>query len=177
MPPCLIGMEACVGAFAEAVDQLAADFIAALCAPEARAWRRLTVQLWAESLHDRRLAVAVRDGVETPKAILVRMVQRAKTRGELPTTLDAHATARLLIAHLRFESEVFPIAAGGGGHLHDNARKSSIGGILPLSDLYARQSGAAAIFRLGAEQQQSRIAPGVPQFSQPAIISLRSGLT
>jgi AcrR family transcriptional regulator len=84
--------------FAEAVDQLAADFVAALRAPEERAWRRLTVQLWAESLHDSRLAVAVRDGVESPKAILARMVQRAKIRGELPKTLDAQATARLLIA-------------------------------------------------------------------------------
>jgi AcrR family transcriptional regulator len=47
--------------FAEAVDQLTGDFIAALRAPEERAWRRLNVQLWAESLHDQRLAVAVRD--------------------------------------------------------------------------------------------------------------------
>ena len=84
--------------FAETVDQLATDFIAPLHTPEERAWRRLTVQLWAESLHDRRLAVAVRDGVESPKAMLARMVQRAKARGELPRLLDAHATARLLIA-------------------------------------------------------------------------------
>jgi len=84
--------------FAEAVDQLAADFIAALSSPEERAWRRLAVQIWAESLHDRRLAVAVRDGVEVPKAILARMVQRAKVRGELPRTLDGDAMARLLIA-------------------------------------------------------------------------------
>ena len=84
--------------FAETVDQLAIDFIAALDTPEERAWRRLTVQLWAESLHDRRLAVAVRDGVERPKAILARMVQRAKARGELPRAFDAQATARLLIA-------------------------------------------------------------------------------
>jgi TetR/AcrR family transcriptional regulator, transcriptional repressor of aconitase len=84
--------------FAEAVDQLTADFIAALRAPEERAWRRLTVQLWAESLHDQRLAVAVRDGVENPKTILARMVQRAKAQGDLPRLLDAEATARLLIA-------------------------------------------------------------------------------
>jgi AcrR family transcriptional regulator len=84
--------------FAEAVEQLAADFIAALRAPRERAWRRLTVQLWAESLHDQRLAVAVRDGVEHPKTILARMVQRAKTNEELPRTLDADATARLFIA-------------------------------------------------------------------------------
>jgi TetR/AcrR family transcriptional regulator, transcriptional repressor of aconitase len=84
--------------FAEAVDQLTTDFIAALRAPEERAWRRLTVQLWAESLHDQRLAVAVRDGVERPKTILARMVQRARANGELPRTLDADGTARLLIA-------------------------------------------------------------------------------
>jgi TetR/AcrR family transcriptional regulator, transcriptional repressor of aconitase len=83
---------------AEALDQLAADFVAALRSPEERAWRRLTVQLWAESLHDRRLAVAVRDGVAGPKAILARIVERAKVRGELPRILDAQATARLLIA-------------------------------------------------------------------------------
>jgi TetR/AcrR family transcriptional regulator, transcriptional repressor of aconitase len=84
--------------FAEAVDLLATDFIAPLRTPEEQAWRRLTVQLWAESLHDRRLAVAVRDGVDVPKAILARTVRRAKTRGELPRTLDADAMARLLIA-------------------------------------------------------------------------------
>ena len=84
--------------FAEAVDQLAADFIAVLSSPDERAWRRLAVQIWAESLHNRRLSVAVRDGVEVPKVILARMVGRAKARGELPRTLDADAMARLLIA-------------------------------------------------------------------------------
>ena len=84
--------------FAEAVDQLAADFIAVLSTPDERAWRRLAVQIWAESLHNRRLAVTVKDGVDVPKAILARMVQRAKTQGELPRALDADAMARLLIA-------------------------------------------------------------------------------
>jgi AcrR family transcriptional regulator len=84
--------------FAEAVDQLAADFIAVLSTPDERTWRRLAVQIWAESLHDRRLAVTVRDGVEVPRAILARMVERAKARGELPRTLDANAMARMLIA-------------------------------------------------------------------------------
>src|SRR5262245_18549150 len=50
--------------FAEAVDQLAVDFIAVLSTPDERAWRRLAVQIWAESLHNRLLAVTVRDGVE-----------------------------------------------------------------------------------------------------------------
>ena len=84
--------------FAEAVDQLAADFIAALRAPEEQAWRRLTVQLWAESLHDRRLAAAARGGVERPRAILARMAKRAKAKGELPRSLDPDAVARVFIA-------------------------------------------------------------------------------
>lgn len=84
--------------FAEAVDRLAADFIAALHAPEEQAWRRLTVQLWAESLHDRRLAAVVRDGVERPAAILSRLVKRAKASGELPKFLDADAIATIFIA-------------------------------------------------------------------------------
>jgi TetR/AcrR family transcriptional regulator, transcriptional repressor of aconitase len=97
--------------FAETVDQLAIDFVATLHTPEERAWRRLTVQLWAESLHDRRLAIAVRDGVERPRAMLARMVQRAKARGELPSPLDAHATARLLIAF--FQGLVLQLAWDG----------------------------------------------------------------
>jgi AcrR family transcriptional regulator len=84
--------------FAEAMDQIAADFIGALRRPEERAWRRLTVQLWAESLHDRRLAAAVRDGVERPKATLARLVKRAQAREELPKAADPEAVARLLIA-------------------------------------------------------------------------------
>jgi TetR/AcrR family transcriptional regulator, transcriptional repressor of aconitase len=83
--------------FAGAVDQLAADFIAALHAPEEQAWRRLTVQLWAESLHNRRLAAAVRDGVERPAAILARLVKRAKAKGELPESLEPDAVARIFI--------------------------------------------------------------------------------
>jgi TetR/AcrR family transcriptional regulator, transcriptional repressor of aconitase len=84
--------------FADAVDQLGADFVTALGTSEERAWRRLTVQLWAESLHDRQLAASVRDGVERPKAILARMVKRAQAREDLPKTFDPDAMARVLIA-------------------------------------------------------------------------------
>jgi AcrR family transcriptional regulator len=84
--------------FASAIDDLVRDFIAVLENSEERAWRRLTVQLWAESLHDRRLGVAVRQGVDEPRAMLAGMIRRAKTRGELPGALNEDATARLLIA-------------------------------------------------------------------------------
>jgi AcrR family transcriptional regulator len=84
--------------FASAFDDLVRDFISVLGNSEERAWRRLTIQLWAESLHDRRLAIAVRQGVDEPRAVLAGMVRRAKGRGELPQALNEDATARLLIA-------------------------------------------------------------------------------
>jgi TetR/AcrR family transcriptional regulator, transcriptional repressor of aconitase len=83
--------------FASAFDDLVRDFISVLGNAEERAWRRLTIQLWAESLHDRRLAVAVRQGVDEPRAMLAGMIRRARSRGELPQNLNEDATARLLI--------------------------------------------------------------------------------
>ena len=83
---------------AAAVAQLVADFIAVLGSAEERAWRRLTIQLWAESLHDRRLAGAVHRGVDAPRAMLAAVVRKANERGELPKALDPDATARLIIA-------------------------------------------------------------------------------
>lgn len=63
-----------------------------------RAWQRLTIQLWVESLHDLRLAVVVRQGIEGPLAMLTSMIRRAVTRGELIDHLNEEATARVLIA-------------------------------------------------------------------------------
>jgi TetR/AcrR family transcriptional regulator, transcriptional repressor of aconitase len=84
--------------FASAIDEFTRDFIAVLGNAEERAWRRLTIQLWAESLHDRRLAVAVREGVDEPRALLANMIRRAKSRGQLSVDVSENAMARLLIA-------------------------------------------------------------------------------
>jgi AcrR family transcriptional regulator len=84
--------------FGSAIDELVKHFVAVLGNAEERTWRRLTVQLWAESLHDRRLAHAVHRGVDEPRTILADLVRRAKSCGELPAGLDDEATARLLIA-------------------------------------------------------------------------------
>jgi hypothetical protein len=73
-------------------------FVAVLDTAEERAWRRLTIALWAESLHDRRLAVAVGQGVDAPRAMLADMIRQARSRGELPDSLNDDAMARLLIA-------------------------------------------------------------------------------
>jgi len=84
--------------FTSAVDVLISDFVAVLGTDDERAWRRLTIQLWAESLHDRRLAVAVRQGVDEPRAMLANMLARARASGELPDNLNDDAVARVLIA-------------------------------------------------------------------------------
>src|SRR6266481_2486750 len=84
--------------FASAIGDLMENFIAVLNTAEERAWRRLTIALWAESLHDRRLAVAVRQGVDAPRAMLADMIRQARARGELPDGLNDDAMARLLIA-------------------------------------------------------------------------------
>jgi TetR/AcrR family transcriptional regulator, transcriptional repressor of aconitase len=83
--------------FASAIDILARDFVSVLGNSEERVWRRLTIQLWAESLHDCRLAIVVRQGVDQPRAMLADMIRCAKSRGELPQTLNEDATGRLLI--------------------------------------------------------------------------------
>jgi AcrR family transcriptional regulator len=84
--------------FASALDDLVKNFIAVLDTAEERTWRRLTIALWAESLHDRRLAVAVRQGVDAPRAMLADMIRQAKSRGELAEGVNDDAMARLLIA-------------------------------------------------------------------------------
>jgi len=84
--------------FASAIGDLMENFIAVLDNAEERAWRRLTIALWAESLHDRRLAVAARQGVDAPRAMLADMIRQARARGELPDGLNDDAMARLLIA-------------------------------------------------------------------------------
>lgn len=83
---------------AAGLDRLVADFIAALAAPEERAWRRLAVQLWAESLHDRRLLGEVRRGVDIPRRRLAALIDRARATGGAPQGLDPDAAARVLIA-------------------------------------------------------------------------------
>jgi hypothetical protein len=84
--------------FASAIDDLMKNFIAVWDTAEERAWRRLTIALWAESLHDRRLAVAVRQGVDAPRAMLADMIRQARTHGELPDGRNDDAMARRLIA-------------------------------------------------------------------------------
>lgn len=82
----------------DALAQLADAFFLGSRRREDRAWRRLAVQLWAESLHDSKLSAAVRDGVDKPRTVLADLLRKARARGELPATLEPEPTALVLIA-------------------------------------------------------------------------------
>jgi TetR/AcrR family transcriptional regulator, transcriptional repressor of aconitase len=82
----------------EALRLLADAFFPSLGRRQDRAWRRLAVQLWAESHHDRSLARAVREGFDPPLRSLVELLRRAQQRGELARDVEPETTARVLIA-------------------------------------------------------------------------------
>ncbi len=81
-----------------ALALLAKAFFPPAARREARAWRRLAVQLWGESLHDPILLKAVRHGVDAPRRLLTELRRKAQERGELARGLQPEPTARVLIA-------------------------------------------------------------------------------
>lgn len=60
--------------------------------------RRLSVQLWAEALSNKRVWKSVKAGVDTPRDLLASLFKRAQKSGEFPKSLDCQATAQVLIA-------------------------------------------------------------------------------
>ncbi len=58
-------------------------------------WRRITVQLWAEALRDRRVLEIVREGYERPIAVLTSVIRKGQHDGTIPGDLDPDATARV----------------------------------------------------------------------------------
>jgi TetR/AcrR family transcriptional regulator, transcriptional repressor of aconitase len=82
----------------DALALLAAAFFPSPARPEDRAWRRVAVQLWAESHHDATLMAAVLDGFDRPRQILTDLLLKARARRELARELEPEATARVLIA-------------------------------------------------------------------------------
>jgi AcrR family transcriptional regulator len=82
----------------EALVVLANAFFPSPASREDRAWRRLAVQLWAESHHDAILLKAVRAGFERPLVMLADLLRRAQGRRQLARALEPEPTARVLIA-------------------------------------------------------------------------------
>jgi len=82
----------------EALARLAEAFFPSPARREDRAWRRLAVQLWAESLHDPILLKAVRGGVDQPRRLLTDLLRKAQQRGEMARGLEPEPAAHVLIA-------------------------------------------------------------------------------
>jgi AcrR family transcriptional regulator len=60
--------------------------------------RRVGVQLWAETLNNRKLLRMAKDGTAEPYRVLCRLIDRMKASGDLPDDLDSGAAARVMIA-------------------------------------------------------------------------------
>jgi TetR/AcrR family transcriptional regulator, transcriptional repressor of aconitase len=60
--------------------------------------RRLSVQLWAESLQDHKIRRTVLSGVNAPTDLLTRFFKAAEKQRKLPKSLDCHAASRVLVA-------------------------------------------------------------------------------
>jgi AcrR family transcriptional regulator len=69
-------------------------------AQEAR-WRRLAVQLWAESLSNPRLKREALDGVAQAIDMLSPMVRKAQLEGRWPPHLDPESASRVMVAILQ----------------------------------------------------------------------------
>lgn len=81
--------------------RLVDDFILGLRDPAEQRWRRLAVQLWAESLSHPRLRREALSGVSQAIDALSPLVGKAQAEGRWPAHLDPRAAARVMIAILQ----------------------------------------------------------------------------
>jgi hypothetical protein len=69
--------------------------------PQEKKWRRLAVQLWAESLSNPRLKREALGGVTQAIDVLAPMICNAQREDRWPADLDPESAARVLIAILQ----------------------------------------------------------------------------
>lgn len=81
--------------------RLTEAFVLGLRDPLERKWRRLAVQLWAESLSNPRLKREALAGVTQAIEVLSPMIGKAQREGRWPAHLDPDSAARVLIAILQ----------------------------------------------------------------------------
>jgi hypothetical protein len=65
--------------------------------PEEKERRKVTIQIWAESLRDKRIRKIVERGIGQ-RDLLTAALRRAQQAGQLPEDLDADAFSRVLLA-------------------------------------------------------------------------------
>jgi AcrR family transcriptional regulator len=81
--------------------RLTEAFVLGLRDAQERKWRRLAVQLWAESLSNPRLKREALAGVTQAIEVLSPMIAKAQAAGRWPAHLDPDSAARVLIAVLQ----------------------------------------------------------------------------
>jgi AcrR family transcriptional regulator len=81
--------------------RLIEGFVLGLRDPQEKKWRRLAVQLWAESLSNPRLKREALGGVSQAIEVLAPMIGNAQREGRWPAHLDPESAARVLIAILQ----------------------------------------------------------------------------
>jgi AcrR family transcriptional regulator len=81
--------------------RLVEGFVLSLRDPQEKRWRRLAVQLWAESLSNPRLKREALAGVSQAVEILSPMIRAAQREGRWPRHLDPESAARVMIAVLQ----------------------------------------------------------------------------
>jgi AcrR family transcriptional regulator len=85
------------GNVAEGFERLARAFFKMLENPEEKERRKVTIQIWAESLRDKRIRKIVERGIGQ-RDLLTAALRRAQQAGQLPEDLDADAFSRVLLA-------------------------------------------------------------------------------
>jgi AcrR family transcriptional regulator len=83
------------------VRRLVEDFVLGLRDPVEQRWRRLAVQLWAESLSNPRLRREALAGVTQAIDALSPLVGKAQAEGRWPAHLDPRSAARVMISILQ----------------------------------------------------------------------------
>jgi hypothetical protein len=83
------------------VRRLVEDFVLGLRDPAEQCWRRLAVQLWAESLSNPRLRREALAGVTQAIDALSPLVGKAQAEGRWPAHLDPRSAARVMISILQ----------------------------------------------------------------------------
>ena len=81
-----------------AIQRLARGFFEHLSDEGQEEERRVGVQLWAETLNNKKLLRHAKDGTAEPYRVLCRLIDRMKAAGDLPDDIDSGAAARVMIA-------------------------------------------------------------------------------
>ena len=81
--------------------RLVEGFVLGLRDPQEKTWRRLAVQLWAESLSNPKLKREALAGVSQAVEILSPMIRAAQREGRWPRHLDPQSASRVMVAVLQ----------------------------------------------------------------------------